>query len=220
MVFYYLIELKKKNFEIISNLYDNLHYLSSRVVPFSLWTYSVFPLKTVDLLLWLSFSLEKENVLADILSDISKSLYKLKEIEIKDILWGFTKPSVYSKASKSSQEINPFENNRKKYLIVYPFVKTAEWYLLKQDTRQGMMNEHIRIGKQYPSILQLLLYSFGLNDYEFLVTYETDSLIEFEELVYNLRFSEARKYTLKDTPIYVAVYRNLEELKKIFLSNK
>jgi len=129
--------------------------------------------------------------------------------ELVDVLWGFTKPSIYSKATKSTQEIDPFNNNRKKFLTVYPFVKTPEWYLLKQDTRQGMMNEHIRIGKQYPEILQLLLYCFGLSNNEFVVVYEMDSIVLFEKLVYDLRQSEARKYTLRDTPIYTGIYLDM-----------
>ncbi|MFN3478457.1 MAG: chlorite dismutase family protein [bacterium] len=211
---YYFVNLKQKSFENFYDLYNSLVNLLD-VKPFTVWTYSVFPLKNIDLLFWLSFNFEDEDVLPKFLAQISKVFYA-EEVDLKDTLWGFTKESLYSKAKKSPQEIDPFDNTRKKYLIAYPFVKNAEWYLLKQDTRQGMMNEHIRIGRQYPSVLQLLLYSFGLNDYEFVVSYETDSLVEFEKLVYDLRSSEARKYTLKDTPIYTAVYRNPEELREIF----
>ena len=68
------------------------------------------------------------------------------------------------------------------------------------------MNEHIRIGKQYPEITQLLLYSFGLQDQEFIVVYEMDDLSQFSDLVQELRDSEARRYTLRDTPLYTALY--------------
>ena len=47
---------------------------------------------------------------------------------------------------------------------------------MSREARQGMMNEHIRIGKQYEDINQLLLYSFGLQDQEFVVVYETENL--------------------------------------------
>jgi chlorite dismutase len=126
------------------------------------------------------------------------------------ILWGFTRPSEYTKA-RSTQEIDPFAAERKPYLIIYPFVKTTEWYLMSREARQGMMNEHIRIGKQYPDITQLLLYSFGLQDQEFIVVYETDDLAHFSDLVYELRSSEARRYTLRDTPVWTAIYHPAEE---------
>jgi chlorite dismutase len=131
-------------------------------------------------------------------------------IDIKDALWGFTRPSQYSKA-RSKQEIDPFADSRKPYLIIYPFSKTTDWYLMSREARQGMMNEHIRIGKQYDDISQLLLYSFGLQNQEFVVVYETDDLARFSDLVNELRNTEARRYTLRDTPLHTAIYHPAEE---------
>jgi len=131
-------------------------------------------------------------------------------IENKDSLWGFTRPSQYSKA-RSKQEVDPFSEAHKPYLIIYPFSKTTEWYLMGRDARQGMMNEHIRIGKQYEGISQLLLYSFGLQNQEFVVVYETDDLTRFSDLVNELRDTEARRYTLRDTPLHTAIYHPAEE---------
>lgn len=127
-----------------------------------------------------------------------------------DILWGMTRPSQYTK-TRSSQEIDPFSPQRKPYLVMYPFVKTPAWYLMSREARQGMMNEHIRIGKQYPEITQLLLYSFGLQDQEFIVVYETDDLSRFSELVHEMRDSEARRFTERDTPLYTALYHPAAE---------
>ena len=127
-----------------------------------------------------------------------------------DSLWGFTRPSQYTK-TRSAQEIDPFAATRRQYLVAYPFSKTSEWYLMSRESRQGMMNEHIRIGKQYEEIQQLLLYSFGLQDQEFVVVYETDDLARFSDLVNELRDTEARRYTLRDTPVYTAVYHPAEE---------
>jgi chlorite dismutase len=131
-------------------------------------------------------------------------------IEQKDSLWGFTRPSQYSKA-RSKQEIDPFAETRRPYLVIYPFSKSAEWYLMSREARQGMMNEHIRIGKSYQEISQLLLYSFGLQNQEFVVVYETDDLIRFSDLVNELRDTEARRFTLRDTPLHTAIYRPAEE---------
>jgi chlorite dismutase len=131
-------------------------------------------------------------------------------IRPQSILWGFTQPSQYTK-TRSAQEIDPFDSPRAPYLIVYPFVKTVSWYLMSREARQGMMNEHIRIGKQYPEIKQLLLYSFGLQDQEFIVVYETADLSQFSNLVYELRSSEARRYTERDTPLFTAIYHPAEE---------
>jgi chlorite dismutase len=177
-------------------------------IDFKVYLYKIFPMSyNVDFMVWLAFDFENEDILSLVNDEIFKVYLNMGDsFELVDVLWGFTKPSIYSKATKSTQEIDPFSNDRKKFLTVYPFVKNPEWYLLKQDTRQGMMNEHIRIGKQYPEILQLLLYCFGLSNNEFVVVYEMDSVVLFEKLVYDLRQSEARKYTLRDTPIYTGIY--------------
>jgi chlorite dismutase len=136
-------------------------------------------------------------------------------IDLKDSLWGFTRPSQYSKA-RSKQEIDPFAPTRKQYLVIYPFSKTAEWYLMSREVRQGMMNEHIRIGKSYEDISQLLLYSFGLQDQEFVVVYETDDLARFSDLVNELRDTEARRHTSLDTPVHTAVYHPAEETLRLW----
>jgi chlorite dismutase len=131
-------------------------------------------------------------------------------VEPVHTLWGFTKPSQYTK-TRSNQEIDPFAAARKPYLVMYPFVKTIDWYLMSREARQGMMNEHIKVGKEYPEIAQLLLYSFGLQDQEFIVVYETGDLGHFSDLVYQLRDTEARRYTERDAPLFTAIYHPPEE---------
>jgi chlorite dismutase len=130
-------------------------------------------------------------------------------------LWGYTGRSDYSKG-RSNQEVDPFGGSRRRYLVVYPFVKTKDWYLLGRDARQGMMIEHIRLGKQYTAIHQLLLYSFGLQDQEFVVVYEMDDLPQFSDLVHELRGTEARRYTERDAPLQTAIYHPLDNLLRLW----
>ncbi|MEO0255365.1 MAG: chlorite dismutase family protein [candidate division WOR-3 bacterium] len=165
--------------------------------------YRVYPSRSeYDFLIWTVKSIEDSETVFNFMRDYYESFKDFKDkLKSELLLWGYTKPSIYTKG-KSPQEIDVF-SERKKYLIIYPFIKTPEWYLLSMDTRQGMMNEHIRIGRKYPEIKQLLLYSFGIQDQEFIVVYETEDIINFSELVFDLRGSEVRKYTLRDTPITV-----------------
>ena len=124
---------------------------------------------------------------------------------------GLIRPSQYV-AKPTPQEQAMFSGERAAYLIVYPFVKTPDWYLLGRDERQRMMNEHIKIGHSYPMVRQLLAYSFGVDDQEFIVAYETDDLRAFQDLVHALRATEGRRYTLRDTPLLVGIHRPLEEI--------
>jgi chlorite dismutase len=137
-------------------------------------------------------------------------------IEQKHNMWGVTKPSIYSKAKRSAQELDPFTEERRTYFVIYPFSKTSEWYMKPREERQIMMNDHIRIGKQYTDITQLLLYSFGMQDQEFVVAYEMEDLPLFSDLVYELRMTVARVYTLNDTPIITCIYRQKEQLIDLF----
>ena len=165
----------------------------------------------VDVIVWSALRVTDNQDAAAFFEKFTKALNPFRHlIEPKDSLWGFTRPSQYSKA-RSKQEIDPFSKERKPYLIIYPFSKTTEWYLMSRDGRQGMMNEHIRIGKQHEDISQLLLYSFGLQNQEFVVVYETDDLTHFSDLVNELRDTEARRYTLRDTPLHTAIYHPAEE---------
>src|SRR5918912_275665 len=93
-----------------------------------------------------------------------------------------------------------------KYLFVYPFWKTRPWYQLPLEERQAMMNEHIRVGHKYPSVKINTAYSFGLDDPEFVVAFETDSPADFLDLVMELRESGASAYTLRDTPIFTCLW--------------
>ena len=165
----------------------------------------------IDLILWSAITADDKQNAAVFFEKHGAANNPFRHlIEIRDSLWGFTRPSQYSKA-RSKQEIDPFSEERRPYLIIYPFSKTTEWYLMSHEARQGMMNEHIRIGKQYDDISQLLLYSFGLQNQEFVVVYETDELTRFSDLVNELRDTEARRYTLRDTPLHTAIYHPAEE---------
>ncbi|MBI2936205.1 MAG: chlorite dismutase family protein [Chloroflexi bacterium] len=98
------------------------------------------------------------------------------------------------------------------YLIVYPFVKTSEWYRLPKEDRKRMMLEHFKIGHKYPSVHINTTYSYGLDDQEHVVAFEANDLAEFLELVMELREAEARPYTLRDTPIFTCVRKDLPEI--------
>jgi chlorite dismutase/nitrite reductase/ring-hydroxylating ferredoxin subunit len=99
-----------------------------------------------------------------------------------------------------------------RYLFVYPFIKTRGWYMLPKAERQTMMDEHVRVGRQYPSIRLNTTYSYGLDDQEFIVAFEGDNPAEFLDLVMELRESKASSYTLRDTPTFTCVQMSLWDM--------
>jgi len=112
-----------------------------------------------------------------------------------------TKRSPYSE-SEARPEICTSE---RKYLIVYPMDKKREWYRLPEDERRRIMAEHIKVGRRYPEITINTAYSFGIDDQEFVVSFEADDPGMFLDLVQELRSSESSAYTLRDTPIFTCV---------------
>ena len=170
--------------------------------------YSTLGLKTgAELMLWWK-SANAVHVQDALASLLSTGLGRY--CEIAHSLWGLTRPSLYTKR-RTTQEQAVDEPTRLRYLIVYPFTKTIEWYLMSRDARQGMMNEHMRIGHEFDDVRQVLLYTTGLDDQEFIVAYETNHLERHQDLVIALRSTEARRYTLRDTPIFTAVHRPLAD---------
>lgn len=181
--------------------------------------YQVFPTEPgADLLVWAAAAAEQEEDGAAFLEAYARATnpHRLLLDPLK-FLWGYTAASVYSKA-RSAQEIDPFGDGRQRYLVAYPFSKTGAWYLKSAEARQGMMNEHIRLGKQFAGIRQLLLYSFGLQDHEFVVVYEMDDLPQFSDLVRQLRSTEVRLYTAIDAPLHTAIHLSRDEALQLWTS--
>ncbi|HEX4792238.1 MAG TPA: chlorite dismutase family protein [Humisphaera sp.] len=101
---------------------------------------------------------------------------------------------------------------KRKYLFVYPFVKTRDWYLMPLEDRQQVMDVHIRVGNKYPSVKLNTTYSFGLDDQDFVVAFETDEPKDFLDLVMELRETQSSKFTQRDTPIFTCIQAPMENI--------
>lgn len=125
-----------------------------------------------------------------------------------------TKRSIYV-----DKHVHPGQEGRRaaivpgeyRYLFVYPFVKTRDWFLLPIEQRQEMMDVHIKVGHQFPSVKLNTTYSFGLDDQEFVVAFESDKPADFVDLVMALRETEGSRFTLRDTPIITCIRKPIHE---------
>jgi chlorite dismutase len=124
-----------------------------------------------------------------------------KWAEVPHSYLAMTKRSPYSD-SAARPEICTSE---RRYLFVYPLDKKREWYRLPLEDRRRIMEAHIEIGRRYPEITINTAYSFGIDDQEFVVSFEADEPARFLDLVQELRSSESSAYTLRDTPIFTCV---------------
>jgi len=117
-------------------------------------------------------------------------------------------------AGQEGTGAGPLRPRGAKYLIVYPFWKTRPWYRLSAEKRQEMMNVHFDVGHKYPGVKINTAYSFGLDDQEFMVSFETDHPEHFVDLVMELRETETSLYTLRDTPIFTCVSQDFDTIVK------
>jgi chlorite dismutase len=99
-----------------------------------------------------------------------------------------------------------------KYLFVYPFIKSRPWYALSDAERGEAMKEHIATGHKYPSVRINTTYSYGLDDQEFVLAFESDKPEDFLDLMMELRHTKASAYTVKDTPTFTGILHPVREV--------
>jgi chlorite dismutase len=196
-----------KQIEHKKELYDTIYKFNRRML---LRPYSLMGTRAdCELLLWqIAESIEPFQELSAAMARTRMGAYLTLSVS----LLSQTKRSIYEIRDHPEERdrlvIDPTES---KYLFVYPFLKTRPWYKLPHEQRQAMMDEHIRVGRKYPSVKLNTTYSFGLDDQEFVVAFETDNPSDFLDLVQDLRETDASLYTLRDTPLYTCMNMGLDE---------
>ncbi len=168
-------------------------------------TYSTLGLRDdADFLFW--FAAKSVDEIQDAVSKLYSTVFG-KYITPSLVYLSCTRPSIYARKGKTSSFISGDEP--KKYVVVYPFTKTREWYLLPREQRQKMMDEHIDLGQKYPQIILNTTYSFGIHDEDFMLAFETDELRDFQNLIMDLRESKVSRYVQVDTPMIVCLKKDI-----------
>ena len=112
-----------------------------------------------------------------------------------------TKPSPYSDSETRPELLV----SKRRYAFIYPMEKKREWYRLEPEERMRIMRDHIETGRRYPQITINTAYSFGIDDQEFVVSFECDDPGDFLDLVQELRATESSAWTLRDVPIFSCI---------------
>src|SRR5690349_17129097 len=131
----------------------------------------------------------------------------MRHADISHSYLAMTKESVYS---DEPQPLTPREGSDRKYLIVYPMWKKRDWYLLPGEERMRIMRGHIEVGRRYGSIEINTAYSFGIDDQEFVVSFNADDPGEFLDLVQERRGTEPTAYTASETPILTCISASVD----------
>ena len=104
------------------------------------------------------------------------------------------------------------DETSRKYVCVYPFVRSYEWYLLEDAERRRLLAEHGQLARDYPDVRANTVASFALNDFEWILAFEADELYRIVDLMRHLRGSETRRHVREEVPFYTGTQRTVAEL--------
>lgn len=168
-------------------------------------TYSTLGLRSdADFLFW--FAAKSIEEIQSVISKLYLTVFGKYIIPTQTYV-SCTRPSIYARKGRTIAFVAG--NESKKYAVVYPFTKTREWYLLSKEDRQKMMDEHIDVSQKYPDIVLNTTYSFGIDDQDFMLAFETDDLRNFQDLIMDLRETKVSAYVKVDTPMLVGVKKDI-----------
>jgi len=168
-------------------------------------SYSTLGLRDdAEFLLW--FAAETVEEIQDVLSKLYLTVFG-KYIIPSRVYLSCTKPSIYARKGRTLSFVAGEEP--RKFVIVYPFTKTREWYLLPKEQRQKMMDQHIDVSEKYPQVILNTTYSFGISDQDFMLAFECDNLRDFQNLIMDLRQTAVSAYVAVDTPMISCVKKDI-----------
>jgi chlorite dismutase len=168
-------------------------------------TYSNLGLRDdADFLIW--FAAKSVEEIQRVIEKIFKTVFGKYIIPSRTYL-SCTRPSLYVQEQKAHGFVTG--SDPKKHVIVYPFTKTREWYLLPKEKRQEIMDEHIEVSKKYPQVVLNTTYSFGIHDEDFMLAFEVDNIRDFQDLIMDLRETEVSSYVKNDIPMIVCVKKDI-----------
>jgi len=179
--------------------------------PLMINTYSTVGLRTsADFMIWrIGSDLDPMQEMTARLNQTEMAKY----VEPTHSLLSMTKRSMYieKECTEQVEDGTHIVPGQTQYLFVCPLLRTREWYSRPQEQRLEMLEENLRVGSKYRSVKLHTTYSFGLDDQEFVVVFETDKPADFLDLFQELRETKASCFTLRDTPMFTCRKRTLAD---------
>jgi chlorite dismutase len=128
-----------------------------------------------------------------------------------ELAWAFL--GVVRPAEFSPDHVPAFVRGEppKRYLCVYPFVRSPEWYLLPPADRKDLLVEHGTFGREFPDVLANTTSGFGIGDWEWILAFEADDLTRLVDCIRRLRDAKARRYTKEEVPFVTGIRKDVGE---------
>ncbi|MDQ3991830.1 MAG: chlorite dismutase family protein [Actinomycetota bacterium] len=153
--------------------------------------------------------------IAQSLDDLQAMLIDFRRTRIGrslELTWAFT--GVHRPPEFNPSHVPAFMAGKdpKRYLCVYPFVRTPDWYLLPPDERAAMLREHGEMGREFPDVLPNTTSAFGLGDWEWILAFEADQAHRLVDCIRRLRDARARRFTGEEVPFVLGIRKEPAEV--------
>lgn len=141
-------------------------------------------------------------------ADPQKLQWALRELRRSDLLAGLLPTwnalGVHRDAEFTRNHLPSFMRGKppEKWITVYPFVRSYDWYILAEEQRKTMLGDHGRKGSEFPQVLANTVASFALGDYEWILALEAPELVDLVDLMRHLRNTEARRHVREEVPFF------------------
>ena len=100
-----------------------------------------------------------------------------------------------------------------KWLCVYPFVRSYDWYLMEPKERRRILAEHGANARDFPDVRANTVPCFGFGDYEWILAFEAPAPERILELMYKMRYTEARLHVREEIPFHTG--RRVDDIAEI-----
>lgn len=181
-----------------------LERFEAKVQTRGVYTTSAFTAQA-DLMFW--WVAESVDDIEDLLVEVKRTQLGAALEQVEAFL-GVTQPAEFA---RDHQPAFIKGEDPKKYICVYPFVRTPDWYLLDPSERGALLREHGEAGREFPDVLANTTSAFGLGDYEWILCFEADAPVRIVELIRRLRATEARRYTKVEIPFVSGIRKDVGE---------
>ncbi|MEJ5919727.1 MULTISPECIES: hydrogen peroxide-dependent heme synthase [unclassified Corynebacterium] len=100
-----------------------------------------------------------------------------------------------------------------RWISVYPFVRSYDWYLLDPQERRKILSEHGQAARDYPDVRANTVPAFALGDYEWILAFEGPELDRIVDLMWKMRYTEARLHVREEIPFHAG--RRVDDIAEI-----
>lgn len=162
-----------------------------------------------DLMIWLH---------GPVAEDLQRAVRRLRRTELlRPLLPTWNAMAVHRDAEFNKRHVPGYLRGiaPKEWLVVYPFVRSYEWYLLEDEERRAMLADHGRKGAAFKGVVANTMASFALGDWEWILPMESDELTELVDMMRELRYTEARRHVREEVPFFTGRRITIDEIPEV-----